>query len=182
MGFELVRRRGKYWDDCKQLHRFLKKYPFHTTGKNERDFENGLASFLLGMEISSKEKPFNAPVISQIDKKTKVQSVYCFGKNHRPDIAFGENGIAIEMKFVTYAGLKEAIGQGFLYRLRYKFVFLVLIISESRSVIYDDLHENKEKDLHDTLKYLAKTMNIFTYVVPAFEVKLGKKKCISYFE
>jgi len=107
--------------------------------------------------------------------------VYCFGKNHRPDITLGDDGAAVELKFVTYAGLREAIGQGFLYRLRYKFAFLILIISEDRASIYNDLAINEEKDLHDTLRYLAKNMNIFTYVVPAFVPKPGIKKCISFF-
>ncbi len=177
MGFEAVKRRGKYWDDCKKLHNLLEKFPFHTTGKSERDFENGFATTLLTIKDS-----FNTEVITQIDKKKTVQSVYCFGKNHRPDMTLDENGIAIELKFVTYAGLKDAIGQGFLYRLRYRFVFLVLVISEARSSIYYDLDSNKEKDLHDTLRYLADTMNIFTYVVPAFDINPGTKKCLSYFK
>jgi len=93
-----------------------------------------------------------------------------------------DNGVALELKFITYAGLKDAIGQGYLYRLRYRFVFLILVISEDRSYIYGDLDTNKEKDLHDTLQHLANTMNIFTYVVPAFEISPGMKKCISFFE
>ena len=177
MGFESVRRRGRHWDDCKQLHSLINDFPFHTTGKNERAFENGFASTLMAMR-----KSFNAKVITQIDKSTSVQSVYCFGKNHRPDMTLDENGLAIELKFITYSGLKDAIGQGFLYRLRYKFVFLLLVISEERSSTYYDLDTNKEKDMHDTLRYLADTMNIFTYVVPAFIPKPGHKKCISFFE
>ena len=121
-------------------------------------------------------------MITQIDKSTTVRSIYCFGKKHRPDIALDENGIAIEIKFVTYDGLKEAIGQGFLYRLRYRFVILVLIISEDRKFIYSDLNGGKEKDLEDTLHYLADNMNIFTYIVPAFNIKPGMRKCISFFE
>jgi len=94
-----------------------------------------------------------------------------------------EHGIAIEIKFITYAGLKEAIGQGYLYRLRYKFVFLILIISEARKSIYFDIAAGKEKDLEDTLQHLADSMNIFTYIVPAFSIKQpGVSKCISHFE
>ena len=177
MGFEAVRRRGKYWDDCKKIHSLINDFPFHTTGKNERAFENGFATTLMAMK-----KSFHSDVITQIDKKTTVQSVYCFGKSHRPDMTLNENGIAIELKFITYAGLKDAIGQGFLYRLRYKFVFLLLVISEDRSNIYYDLDTNKEKDLHDTLRHLSISMNIFTYVVPAFDINPGTKKCISFFE
>ena len=108
--------------------------------------------------------------------------MYCFGKNHRPDLTLEENGIAIEIKFITYAGLKEAIGQGYLYRLRYKFVFLVLIISEGRKNIYEGLDIGKEKDLEDTLSHLAASMNIFTYIVPVFSIKPGTKKCLHFFQ
>lgn len=177
MGFESVRRKGRYWEDCKKIDKIILNFPFHTTGKTERDFENGFATTLITMKNS-----FNSKVICQIDKTTTVKSVYCFGKNHRPDITLDENGIALELKFVTYAGLKDAIGQGYLYRLRYKFVFLILVISEDRSHIYADLDTNKEKDLHDTLRHLADKMNIFTYVVPAFEIKPGMKKSIGFFE
>ncbi len=177
MAFTAGRRRGKYWDDAKLLHDTLQEYPFHTTGQKECDFENGLASSLMMVK-----KLFNSEVITQIDKSSTVKSVYCFGKKHRPDITLDENGIAIEIKFITYAGLKEAIGQGHLYRLRYRFVFLILIISEARKTIYRDLHSGKEKDLEDTLQHLADHMNIFTYVVPAFNLAPGVKKCISFFE
>jgi len=177
MSFEATRRHGRFWDDAKELHKMIHNYPFNTTGKNERDFENGFASALM-----TRRDSFNCQVITQIDKATTVKSIYCFGKKHRPDMTLDENGIAIELKFVTYAGLKDAIGQGYLYRLRYRFVFLVLIISEERKKIYQDLDNEQEKDLESTLQHLADNMNIFTYVVPAFNLKPGVKKCISFFE
>jgi len=52
MGFEAVRRRGRYWDDCKKLDEIILNFPFHTTGKNGRDFENGFASTLITMNGS----------------------------------------------------------------------------------------------------------------------------------
>jgi hypothetical protein len=177
MTFEAGRRRGRYWNDAKLLHETLREYPFHTTGRKERDFENGVASSLMMVK-----KQFNSKVITQIDKSSTVKSVYCFGKKHRPDLAFDENGIAIEIKFITYAGLKEAIGQGYLYRLQYRFVFLVLIISEARKSVYLDLDGGKEKDLADTLQHLADHMNVFTCVAPAFIPGPGAKKCITFFE
>ncbi|NQS98480.1 MAG: hypothetical protein HQ591_08505, partial [candidate division Zixibacteria bacterium] len=99
----------------------------------------------------------------------------------RPDLTLEENGIAIEIKFVTYAGLKAAIGQGYFYRLRYKFVFLILVISEARRKIYRSIDNGEEKDLEDILSQLAEQMNIFTYIVPAFNIKPGMRKCIHFF-
>jgi len=177
MGFEVARRGGHYWDDCKTLDLLINKYKFNTTGKNERDFEHGFANTLM-----NDEDKYNCKIITQIDKETTVKSIYCFGKKHRPDMSLDENGIAVELKFVTYAGLKDAIGQGHLYRLKYRFVFLILIISEERSFIYEDLCAGKEKDLEDTLQHLADHMNIFSYIVPAFTLKSNQKKCHSFFE
>lgn len=176
MAFEPVRRYGATWEDAQKLDQVIQDFPFNTTGKKEHDFETGFATALMTMKSS-----FNSEIITQIDKSTTVQSVYCFGKSHRPDLTLGENGIAVEIKFITYDGLKTAIGQGHFYRLRYKFVVLILVISEDRKTIFEDLDKGKEKDLEDTLEHLAETMNIFTYVVPAFSVKTGSRKCIRFF-
>lgn len=151
-------------------------FPFQTTGGNEKIFERGFATTLMATK-----NDYNCNVITQIDKESSVQSVYCFGKKHRPDMTLGDNGIAIEMKFITYSGLKEAIGQGHLYRLRYKFIFLILIISEKRKLVYEEIENGQEKDLEDTLQYLADSMNIFSYIVPSFKVKPGVRKVIPFF-
>jgi len=179
MSFEPGRRHGRYWEDAKKLHKLLDTYPFHTTGKSERDFENGLASALM-----MTEKQFTGNVITQIEKGKKVESVFCFGKKHRPDMTLDDDGIAIELKYIRYAGLKEAIGQGFFYRIKYRFVFLILVISEDRKRLYEDICRGEEKDMEDLLNHLADKMNIFTYIVPAFVVNqgMGMKRCHSFFE
>jgi hypothetical protein len=61
---------------------------------------------------------------------------------------------------------------------------LILVISEDKLSIYEALNNEQEKDLEDVLKYLANNMNIFTYIVPAFDIskRPGMKKVISFFE
>ena len=178
MSFESGRRYGRFWNDAIELNKLFRKHNFNNTSKNEREFEIGLANALDTLNDN-----FNCEIISQTNRRTTVKSVHCFGKNHRPDITLDENGIAIELKFIRGSGLKEAIGQGYLYRLKYRFVFLILVISESKKSFYEDLCSGKEKDLEDTLKHLAKKMKIFTYIVPAFEPRKGPgmKKCQAYF-
>ena len=119
MGYQLGKRRGALWEDAEKLDKFIQDFPFNTTGKSERDFQTGFSTALMQTKST-----FNNKVICEIDKSTTVKSVYCFGKKHRPDLTINKDGIAFEMKLVTYAGLKKAIGQGYVYRLRYKFVFL----------------------------------------------------------
>ncbi len=179
MGFKLARRTGKYWDDAERLHKLINKHNFNNTSKNEREFEIGL-----GNALDTLNDQFNCRIISQTNKDTRIESIYCFGKKHRPDIALDDDGIAIELKHITYAGLKDAIGQGYLYRLQYRFVFIVLVISKTRKTMYEDLCNGKEKDLEETLQHLADNMGIFTYIVPAFALKSGPsmKKCHSFFE
>lgn len=177
MGFEPVRRRGSYWEDTVHVDKIIRDFPFHTTGDSEKEFERGFSTTLMAMKGS-----FQNEVVTQIDKMKTVKSVYAFGKNNRPDLTIGEDGIAFEIKFVTYGGLKEAIGQGYIYRLRYKFVFLILVISQDSKELYFDLDEGKEKDVEDILISLAQEMNIFTYIVPAFDIKrAGVRKCIGFF-
>jgi len=171
-------RRGTLWEDSQTLDQIIQDFPFNTTGKSEHDFEIGFSNTLMANKSSFKNK-----LISQIDKSTTVKSVYCFGKKHRPDLTINEDGIAIEIKFVSYAGLNEAIGQAYIYRLRYRFVFLILVMSEARKNVYENLAVGKEKDLEDILSSLSASMNIFTYVVPAFNImKPGIKKCLSFFK
>lgn len=180
MGFKTGRKKGMLWEDALQLDSVIRDFPFNTTGKNEREFETGFATTLMAMKSL-----FKSDIITQIDKSTTVQSVFCFGKKHRPDLSFeisNSLGVAVEIKFVNYAGLKEAIGQGIFYRLRYKFVFLIIVISEKRKSIYEGIDIGKEKDLEDILSYLATNMNIFTYIVPAFNIKPGTRKCIHFFQ
>lgn len=177
MGFEKGRRFGKFWDDTKTLNELITTHSFNTTGKNEHDFKISLASSMMTMK-----KNFNFEVATEFDKSDTVKSIYCFGKNHRPDMMIGDKGLAIEMKFIRYSGLKDSIGQGYLYRLHYRFVFLVLIISEKRKKIHFDLQSGKEDNLKSLLQHLADTMNIFTYIVPAFSISPRMKKCISFYE
>ena len=177
MGFVSSRRHGQTWDDAKKLHEILMDFDFQTTGSNESHFERELSSVL-----RNQKKNFNNEVITQTSKTTKVNSVYCFGKNHRPDMTIGEDGIAIEMKFISYDGLKSAIGQGYFYRLRYKYVFLVMILSDKRKDVYEEIERGKEKDLEDILQYLAEELNVFTYIAPSFVVdKTAMRKIIPFF-
>lgn len=178
MEFESVRRRGSVWEDALKVDEIIQDYPFHTTGKKERDFENGFSNYFM-----ARKKDFKSEVITQIDKTTTVKSIYCFGKNNRPDLTLSEDGIAFELKFLSYDGFNNAIGQGHIYRLQYKFVFLILIISEDKKDLYYKIAGGEEKNMEDILIHLAATMNIFTYIVPAFDVRQpGVKKCLSYFK
>jgi hypothetical protein len=178
MGFETGRRIGSYWNDVKKINKQILEFPFYTTGKTEKDFENGFSTTLMALQ-----KKFENPVITQIDKTKKVKSVYCFGKNNRPDLTIGEDGIAFEIKFIKYGSLDSAIGQSIIYRLDYKFVFLILVLSEAQKEVYLEISEGKEKQLEDVLEHLSTTMNIFTYIVPSFEInKIGVPKCFAFFK
>lgn len=166
------------WDDAQKLDKIITDFPFHTTNKNEKAFEIGFSQTLMSEKLR-----FNNKIITQIDKTRKVESVYCFGKNNRPDLTIDKDGIAIEIKFTSYEGLREAIGQGFVYRVGYKFVFLLLIIDQKAKQLYEAIENGKEKNLDDMLESLANDMKIFTYIVPAFVIKKpGIRKCIKYFK
>jgi hypothetical protein len=101
LGFELARRRGRVWEDAKKLNETILQFPFATSGSNESVFERGFATSLMAAKNN-----YNCEVVTQIDRDTTVQSVFCFGKNHRPDMTLDGNGVAIELKFIRYGGLK----------------------------------------------------------------------------
>jgi hypothetical protein len=175
MSFESGRRRGKTWADVKLLDDLIKKTKFNLTTKSERECELSFANILLGME-----EKFNGKIYSQIDQDTSVKAVFCFGKKHRPDLTIDEDGIAIEIKFIkdSLDGIKNALGQSLMYRLRYKFVINVIIVSEKNKDTYYKADNEEDKDLFDILKYLSEDMNIFTYIVPSFSLNTGVKRVL----
>ena len=117
-----------------------------------------------------------------MDKETVVQSVYCFGKKHRPDLTINDDGIAIELKFINNSlnGIKEAIGQSIFYRIRYRFVVNIFVISEKHKEVYLKAANGEEKDLEEILKNLSIDSNIFSYVVPAFTPGTNVKACLEF--
>ena len=180
MGFESGRRTGNNWEDIIFIDRLIKNSDkkasgsiMNITGKEEKDFELRFSTLL----EANKEK-INGKLISQQNKDTTVKQIYCFGKKHRPDMAINDDGIAIEIKYInnSFDGVKIALGQSFMYRLRYKFVVNIIVVSEENKEVYEKALNGEEKDLEDIMKYLAEEMNVYTYIVPAFSLKNGQKR------
>jgi len=180
MGFESGKRTGKNWEDILFIDSLIKNADkkssgsiMNITGMEERNFELRFSSLL-----DANKNKLNGTLISQQNKDTTVKQIYCFGKKHRPDMTINDDGIAIEIKYINenFDGVKMALGQSFMYRLRYKFVINVIVISEKNKDVYEKALNGEEKDLEDILKYLADDMNVFTYIVPAFSLKNNQKR------
>lgn len=180
MGFESGKKTGRNWEDVLFIDSLIKNADkksngsiMNITGKEERDFELRFSTIL----DANKDK-INGELVSQQNKDTTVKQIYCFGKKHRPDMTINDDGIAIEIKYINdnFDGVKMALGQSFMYRLRYKFVINVIVISEKNKEVYERALGGMEKDLEDILKYLADDMNVFTYIVPAFSLKTNQKR------
>ena len=180
MGFEKGKRTGKNWEDILFIDSVIKNSDkknngsiMNITGKEEKDFELRFSSLLDANKVK-----LNGNLISQQNKDTTVKQIYCFGKKHRPDMTINDDGIAIEIKYINdnFDGVKMALGQSLMYRLRYKFVINVIVISEKNKDVYEKAVNGEEKDLEDILKYLADDMNVFTYIVPAFSLKNNQKR------
>ena len=179
MSFESSRKRGSIWDDAIKLHQLISDYNFHLTSKTERDFEIGFSQVL-----ASRKDLFSNKIITQHDRNEPVKSVYCFGKRHRPDSTILNDGIAIEIKYINAStdGFKSSIGQAYLYRLRYRFVFIILILSKKQEKLYESIVSGQETDLEDILSHISRRMNIYTCIAPSFKIRKGLKKCISFFD
>ncbi|MCI5523029.1 MAG: hypothetical protein MR449_02715 [Spirochaetia bacterium] len=184
MGFESGKRKGNIWNDVLFIDSLIKQKGASTdkknnsgimniSGKDERTFETRFSSLL-----EANTDRLNGKIITQQNNDTSVQAVYCFGKKHRPDMSVNEDGIAIEIKYINNSldGLKMALGQSLMYRLRYKFVINLIVVSEENKEIYEKAINDEEKDLEDIMKYLADSLNIFTYIVPGFSLKNNQKR------
>ncbi len=176
MGFERGKRFGKVWDDVGFIDNKIKKFKWNLSHSDERGFETAFASVL-----NDNSEKLNGDVISQVDKDVHVQSVYCFGKNHRPDLTINEDGIAIEIKFLdtSFDGVKMAFGQSIMYRLKYKFVIIIFVVSEANKDLYLGAADGKENEMVSIMKYMAEELNVFSYVVSSFDTK-NKKSVLEY--
>jgi len=177
MAFQPGHRRGQVWDDVKTLDTIIKNARFNMTGKSERDFE-----LLFSERVRANSDRLNGKIISQVDKDTVVQSVYCFGKKHRPDLTINDDGIAVELKYLSnnLDGLKQAIGQSIFYRVRYRFVVNIFVIDEKHKDVYFKTANGEEKDLEEIFKDLSSDDNIFSYIVPAFSAAPNIKACLEW--
>lgn len=175
MGFEKGIRRGSVWDDVIATDAIIKKTRFALTVRSEREFE-----FAFTQTLAAHADKLKGKIFSQTNQETIVKSVYCFGKRHRPDITINEDGIAIEIKYLSDSldGIKLALGQSMLYRLRYKFVFNVFILAEKHKDTYSKASKGEERDLEDIFRDLSQEENIFCYIVPAFSAAPNLKSCI----
>ena len=97
-------------------------------------------------------------------KDTVVQSIYLFDKKNRPGLTIKEDGIAIEIKYLSGSldGLKQAIGQSIFYRVRYRFVINVFVIDEKYKETYLKSANDAEKDLEEIFRELSTDNNIFS--------------------
>lgn len=116
MGFEKGIRRGSIWDDVIAIDAIIKKTLFALTGRSEREFK-----FAFTQTLAAHADKLKGKIFSQANQETIVKSVYCFGKRHRPDLTINEDGVAIEISYLSDSldGIKLALGQSMLYRLRY---------------------------------------------------------------
>jgi hypothetical protein len=94
-----------------------------------------------------------------------------FGFNHRPDVSIGNNGTAIEIKVIsTGHDIRDILGQAIAYRMRYRFVILVLVDqTDGHKVV--ELCKSKGSQEFTLLSGLASDMNIFTVVGPISQSK-----------
>ena len=77
-------------------------------------------------------------------------------------------------------GLKQAIGQSIFYRVRYRFVLNVFVVAEKYKDTYLKGANDEEKDLEEIFKDLSSDMNIFSYIVPAFNPGINVKAVLAW--
>ena len=96
-GFIKARKQGIHYDLAKFATNKLKKVNLLVKGKTELHFEHNVVSHLQASPKLRKN------LITQIGQEQveKVSQATLFGFNHRPDIAIGIDGTAIEIKVVA---------------------------------------------------------------------------------
>lgn len=181
MTFKKGRRFGSLWEDTKSVIEEISSWNTDITATSESDFEQSLSPLLKRMENKGE---IESPVITQKHRDRNVINYRFFGKGHRPDMALGEEGTAIELKFLdgNLNGAKEVIGQSHIYRLQYKFCILVLVVSENNKDLYTTLDNGGEPQVNALFQHLAENNNVFTLIKPAFATDNGASKAITFLD
>lgn len=161
-GFKRSHRNDAHYDLAREAGRQLKNGNLLKRSRNEREFEQAIVATL----ESSPELAKN--LITQVGEREvdKVTQAHLFGFKHRPDIAIGNDGTAIEIKAVTrgYA-VRDLIGQAFMYRVHYRFVLLVLVDqTPDRQIV--QCCSDPESPEHRLLQDLSENLCIFSIVGP----------------
>lgn len=161
-GFKRSRRHGIHFDLAREACTLLQTGNLLKKGRNEREFEQAIVSVLESSPALAKN------LITQVgdDEVEKVSQAHLFGFKHRPDTAIGLDGTAIEIKAVTRGfSVRDLIGQGFAYRVHYRFVILVLVDqTPDRQVV--QLCADPDSAEANLLRGLSEELGIFAVVGP----------------
>lgn len=64
----------------------------------------------------------------------------------------------------------EKIGDNYIFRLKYKFVFQIFVLDESVKDIWENIQNGSDENVKFLLEELAE-QEIFTYIIPVFEFR-----------
>jgi hypothetical protein len=140
----------------------LKLVDLAMKGRTEQDFEHTIVAYLRSFDELSRN------LITQLGENEveKITSADLFGFRHRPDVAIGQNGTAIETKGISGShAIRDVLGQAVAYQAQYRYVILVLIDRTPKRTIVEcskgsDSLENK------LFTGLSEFLNSFSIVGP----------------
>ena len=179
MAFISGRRRGELWEDVQTIDSIIEKSieSFRLSSKDESDLERSLT-----VAIQSNVDRLNNFFISKVQTDKSVSGVKIFGKNTYPDMILGDDGIAIEIARIgkdQKSKFSTKMGDSYIFRLKYKFVFQILVIDENNKDVWEELADSSN-NIHFLLDNLTE-LEIFTYVIPTFKVK-GENQFYKFFK
>lgn len=162
LGFVSTAQRGQHFDLAKLAIKKLKRKDLALKGKNERQFEQSVVSYLQSSRLIQKN------LITQVGKEEveKITQASLFGFSHRPDASIGKDGTAIEIKVISGGqAARDILGQAIAYRMHYRFVILVLVdVTENNQIV--KLCKDKKSKEFSLFTGLAETMNVFSIIGP----------------
>ena len=167
LGFVGSARRGQHFELAIFTAKKLKSSNLALKGKSEREFEQAIIAHLQASPRIRKN------LITQVgaDEVEKITQAKLFGFSHRPDASIGNDGTAIEIKVISGGqATRDILGQAIAYRMKYRFVILVLVdTTENRRLV--DLCSDKGSSEYSLFTGMAETMNVYTVVGPLNQSK-----------
>jgi hypothetical protein len=162
LGFKSVRRLGVHFSFADLAIKKLRRANLAIKSDTERDYEHHVVASLQASPRLRKN------LITQIGdgEVDKVRQASLFGFRHRPDVAIGLDGTAVEIKVISGGpDVRDILGQAIAYRMDYRFVILVLVDRTDGRQPVALCRDKKSREYILPLN-LARDSNVFSVVGP----------------
>ena len=171
-------RQGSIWEDTLRLGELIAQADLAAAGSHQRAFEHALTR-----DLRARAQEFHHPLVNPLQGDHQVPVPRVLGEDRRPTLSLDSDGTAIEVRFIDHnpEAVKTAVGQAMVYRLHYRFVILVFVLSATQQEAFEEASgSDSENGLSHLMGHLADQLGIFGIFRTGFAPTSGCPHTLSF--